>query len=207
MPKKVESKPEKKAEKKAPVKEVAKKTKTASEKSKPIKKAKKASGVEIEVGPVEQEAGSRLRRPPPQGFEEDELTKFFKQFGDIQKIKVSRSKKTGRSKGYAHIQFANKEVAEIAASSIDGYMIFRKQLECHLVDRAHKETFKHGNREWKHIPTQLLFRNKVNEQAAKLTSEQRAARVKGLLEKEKEKRMRLKELGVDYEFPGYSGLI
>mmetsp|Transcript_19408 Transcript_19408/g.33014 ORF Transcript_19408/g.33014 Transcript_19408/m.33014 type:complete len:87 (+) Transcript_19408:385-645(+) len=86
-------------------------------------------------------------------------------------------------------------------------MIFRKQLECHLVDRAHKETFKHGNREWKHIPTQLLFRNKVNEQAAKLTSEQRAARVKGLLEKEKEKRMRLKELGVDYEFPGYSGLI
>ena len=35
------------------------------------------------------------------------------------------------------------------------------------------------------------------------TEEEKALRVKGLLEKEREKRIRLKELGIDYEFSGY----
>ena len=47
----------------------------------------------------------------PKGFEEDELKKFFTQFGKITKTRVSRSKKTGRTKGYAFIEFSDKEVA------------------------------------------------------------------------------------------------
>ena len=31
--------------------------------------------------------------------------------------------------------------------------------------------------------------------------------MKGLLEKEKEKRIRLKELGIEYEFSGYKGIV
>ena len=50
----------------------------------------------------------------PKGFEEDELRKFFEQFGKINKLRVSRSKKTGRSRGYAFLEFKDKEVAEIA---------------------------------------------------------------------------------------------
>ena len=73
-----------------------------------------------------------------------------------------------------------------------------------MVDGAHKDTFKHGNREWKFIPTQVMFRNKFN---AEKTPEQRAARVTGLLQKEKEKRTRLKELGIEYEFPGYQAIV
>jgi nucleolar protein 15 len=41
----------------------------------------------------------------PKGFEEKELTKFFGQFGTIQKLRVSRSKKTGRTRGYAFMEF------------------------------------------------------------------------------------------------------
>ena len=37
----------------------------------------------------------------PKGFEEKELEKFFGQFGSIEKLRVSRSKKTGRTRGYA----------------------------------------------------------------------------------------------------------
>jgi nucleolar protein 15 len=140
----------------------------------------------------------------PKGFEEDELKKFFTQFGKITKTRVSRSKKTGRTKGYAFIEFSDKEVAQIAVQTMNGYMMFHKQIECHIVEDPHKDTFKHGNREWNFIPTQVMFRNKKN---AEKTDEQRADRIKGLLEKEKEKRIRIKELGIEYEFPGYQAIV
>ena len=41
----------------------------------------------------------------PSGLEEDGLRKFFGQFGKVVKVKVSRSKKTGRSKGYSFVEF------------------------------------------------------------------------------------------------------
>ena len=41
----------------------------------------------------------------PRGFAEKEIKKFFSQFGDIQKIRVARSKKTGRPKGYCFLDF------------------------------------------------------------------------------------------------------
>lgn len=73
-----------------------------------------------------------------------------------------------------------------------------------MVDSPHKDTFKNGNREWQFIPTQVKFRNQKN---AEKTDEQRAARVGGLLEKEKEKRTRLKELGIEYDFPGFQAIV
>ena len=50
------------------------------------------------------------------------------------------------------------------------------------------------------MPTQIKFRNEKNREK---TDDQKAARVGGLLEKELEKRTRLKELGIDYDFTGY----
>ena len=46
----------------------------------------------------------------------------------------------------------------------------------------------------------MKFRNEKNREK---TDEEKAARVAGLLGKEKEKRNRLKELGIDYEFSGF----
>jgi len=45
-----------------------------------------------------------------------------------------------------------------------------------------------------------MFRNEKNREK---TPEEKAERVKGLLQKEKEKRDRLKELGIKYDFSGY----
>ena len=64
--------------------------------------------------------------------------------------------------------------------------------------------FKNGGKKFKYIPTKLLFRKEKNR--AK-TVEEKKAKVTGLLEKEKEKRIRMKELGINYEFAGYKGLI
>ena len=64
-----------------------------------------------------------------------------------------------------------------------------------LEGHIHRELFKNGNRKFKFIPTQLKFRKNKNSEK---TDDERAARVKGLLQKEKEKRDRFKELGIDY---------
>lgn len=50
-----------------------------------------------------------------------------------------------------------------------------------------------------------MFRNKVNSHES--TPAERKARVEGLLQKEKERRDRLKELEIDYTFPGFSALV
>ena len=42
--------------------------------------------------------------------------------------------------------------------------MFGKQIDCHMVDQPHKETFKNGNREWKYIPNKVIFRKKFNEE-------------------------------------------
>ena len=91
----------------------------------------------------------------PKGFNENELKNFFQQFGQVTKLRVSRSVKTARSRGYAFLEFGDKKVAEIAAKAMDKYMIFGRELDVHVMDQesVHKETFKHGNRDWKFKPT------------------------------------------------------
>lgn len=100
----------------------------------------------------------------PKGFNEDELKKFFSQFGDIKKLRVARSSKTARSKGFAFLQFAEPKVADIAAKSMHKYMIFGRTLQVTQVEEPHPEMFKHANRDWKFVPTQLMQRNKINKE-------------------------------------------
>ena len=114
------------------------------------------------------------------------------------KLRVSRSKKTARSRGYAFLEFGERKVAEIAAKAMNNYLMFGRQLEVHLMDEVHKETFKHGNRDWTYRPTREMFRSDKNAESQGKTPEARKARVAGLLAKEKEKRDRLKELEIDY---------
>ena len=142
----------------------------------------------------------------PKGFNETELKNFFQQFGEVTKLRVSRSKKTARSRGYAFLEFAERKVAEIAAKAMNDYLLFGRQLDVHIMEdgTVHKDTFKHGNRDWSFKPTKEMFRGKMNSEK---TDASKKARVKGLLEKEKEKRDRLKELEIDYKFPGYAACV
>ncbi|KRY56453.1 Ras-related protein Rab-18-B [Trichinella britovi] len=67
--------------------------------------------------------GVVLIRNLPYGFFEAELWQYFEQFGKLNRLKLFHSKKTGRSKGYAMIEFANSDVAKIAASTMDNYLM------------------------------------------------------------------------------------
>jgi len=143
----------------------------------------------------------------PKGFNETELKNFFQQFGQVTKLRVSRSVKTARSRGYAFLEFAEAKVAEIASKAMNKYLMFGRELDVHLMDDVHKDMFKHGNRDWKFTPTRQIFRSKKNAENDGKTPEQKKARVGGLLQKEKEKRDRLKELEIDYSFGGFQGVV
>ncbi|GFX95724.1 MKI67 FHA domain-interacting nucleolar phosphoprotein-like [Trichonephila clavipes] len=79
----------------------------------------------------------------PHGFYEKEMKAYFSQFGKIRRLRVARSKKTGKAKGYAFIEFDSESVAKIAAEAMNNYLFFEKLLKCEFVpaDKVHPNTF------------------------------------------------------------------
>ena len=51
----------------------------------------------------------------PHGFYEKQMREFFAQFGTVTNLRLGRSKKTGRSCGFAFVEFKYKEVAKVSA--------------------------------------------------------------------------------------------
>uniref|UniRef100_A0A8R1I1L9 RRM domain-containing protein n=1 Tax=Caenorhabditis japonica TaxID=281687 RepID=A0A8R1I1L9_CAEJA len=72
----------------------------------------------------------------PFGFFEKELLGYFRQFGNVLRIRVARSRKTGNHKGWAYVGFDDKSVAEIAAESMNGYLMFEQRLGCKVMKPA-----------------------------------------------------------------------
>jgi nucleolar protein 15 len=138
----------------------------------------------------------------PAGLEEDGLRKFFSQFGKVLKVKVSRSKKTGRSKGYSFVEFEEKEPARIAANTMHGFLLFGKQLVCQYLDEVHKFTMFPNKKNVKDKYPE--FKERYNSQES---LERTRDRVKRLIENEKILRQKLEEAGISYNFPGYAALV
>ncbi|KAK3304570.1 uncharacterized protein B0T15DRAFT_536962 [Chaetomium strumarium] len=90
----------------------------------------------------------------PHGFYEHELRSYFGQFGEITRLRVVRNKKTGASKHRAFIEFADAEVADIAARTMDKYLLFGHILTAKVVppSQVHPNLFKGANRRFKVVP-------------------------------------------------------
>jgi len=71
----------------------------------------------------------------PHGFYEKQMREFFGQFGTVTNLRLGRSKKTGRSCGYAFVQFKYKEVAQVVSETMNNYLMFDKILKCSLVPK------------------------------------------------------------------------
>jgi len=65
----------------------------------------------------------------PHGFYEEQMKDYFKQFGNITRVRVARSKKTGKSRGYGYIEFLQSEVAKIAADTMNNYLMCGRLLK------------------------------------------------------------------------------
>jgi nucleolar protein 15 len=80
----------------------------------------------------------------PDGFYENEMKKFFVQFGEVKRVKLFRSEKTNNSKGYAFIQFIQPEVASTVATAMNGYLMMDRSLVSNVIPRSkcHNGMFK-----------------------------------------------------------------
>ncbi|KAL0246557.1 hypothetical protein GEMRC1_007769 [Eukaryota sp. GEM-RC1] len=105
------------------------------------------SEVEIETKPLPKPLPKRgviYLGHIPHGFYEKEMRRFFSQFGEILRLRLGRSKRTGRSKGFAFVEFKDADVAPVVAEAMDGYLLSQRILTCKVVpsDEIHPKLFK-----------------------------------------------------------------
>merc|ERR1711963_867357 len=107
------------------------------------KKKTRAPPAEPEITEEDRQPGVVYVGHVPHGFYEDELRQYFSQFGRVLNVKLSRSKKTGNSKGYAFIKFQYAAVAKTVAETCHNYLFFNKLLKCEYkpASEVHEDTF------------------------------------------------------------------
>lgn len=136
----------------------------------------------------------------PHGFYEHEIREYFSQFGDITRLRVVRNKKTGASRHRAFVEFADAEVADIAARTMDNYLLFGHILKAKLVhpDQVHPELFKGANRRFNVVPWNAM-------QGRHLQRPLGESKWQGKINKEEQRRAaraeKLKALGYEFEPP------
>ncbi|KAH8420744.1 hypothetical protein KR222_003657 [Zaprionus bogoriensis] len=69
----------------------------------------------------------------PHGFFEQQLRQYFKQFGNVTRVRLARSERTGGSKGFAFVEFQYPEVAKVAADTMDNYLMFQKVVKASYI--------------------------------------------------------------------------
>uniref|UniRef100_A0A8C4TW78 Nucleolar protein interacting with the FHA domain of MKI67 n=1 Tax=Falco tinnunculus TaxID=100819 RepID=A0A8C4TW78_FALTI len=139
----------------------------------------------------------------PRWLCEPQLYQYFQQFGTVTRLRLSRSKKTGNSKGYGFIEFESDDVAKIVADTMNNYLFSERLLKCQFMspERVHENLFKNSNKIFRKPSLPAVRRyNKIRSLV------QKARMTKRLLRKEKLVRKRLAEKGLDYDFPGFVSL-
>nr|XP_019542494.2 LOW QUALITY PROTEIN: MKI67 FHA domain-interacting nucleolar phosphoprotein [Aedes albopictus] len=139
----------------------------------------------------------------PHGFFENQLRTFFSQFGNVTRVHVARSKRTLRSRGYAYVEFTYREVAQIAAETMNNYLMFGKLLKTGLLPAGAKRIPKKYEKAYdangKETTTyNLWLKKQVAKSNARVTKTKvvnRNLRALGKLKKLKEK---YAKMGVDY---------
>ncbi|KAL1742598.1 hypothetical protein HDZ31DRAFT_65828 [Schizophyllum fasciatum] len=134
----------------------------------------------------------------PHGFYEDQLKAYFTQFGDVTRLRVSRNKKTGKSKHYAFLEFDSSSVAQIVAETMDNYLLMGHILRCKVIpkDEVHPELWIGANRKYRAIPTVRI--NKLQHDKSR-TEEEKQRVEKRLLKRQRQQQRKLAAAGIDYD--------
>ena len=142
----------------------------------------------------------------PWGFIDSTLKKYFSQFGTITRIISPKSSKTGRSVGYAFIEFEDEETARIAAKTMNNYILFEKILKCSFVED--KKKYDRIFLKWKKkFEFKERYRIHCEKLAKKKSKEEIKEMIQGLLDREEKRREKIKELGIKYEYKGFKEIV
>lgn len=139
----------------------------------------------------------------PHGFYESQLKAYLSQFGDVTRLRISRNKKTGASKHYAFVEFADADVAKIVQETMHNYLIDGRLLQVKEIskDQVHPELWVGANRKFRKVPKDRLERVV---RAREKTEEEEQRTEERKLKREQGRRQKLKDLGIEYDFPGYA---
>ena len=156
----------------------------------------------------------------PHGFYEKQMRAFFSQFGTVTNLRLGRSKKTGKSRGYAFVEFKYMEVAkvgtitenvhsysalntlplQVVAESMNNYLMFDKILKCSVVppEKANHAMFR--GKINPHFPPKkskrMAAKKKLN---CERTGEAEVTHKKNVVERLNKKLQKLKDAGIDYD--------
>ncbi|KAJ3319017.1 hypothetical protein HDV06_006769 [Boothiomyces sp. JEL0866] len=72
---------------------------------------------------------------------EEQLRQPFAKFGSILDVFIVRDRLTGRSRGFAFVEFANKQDAEKAKEELDGTTLQGRVLKVNLAVDRERKTF------------------------------------------------------------------
>ncbi|CCJ28948.1 unnamed protein product [Pneumocystis jirovecii] len=135
----------------------------------------------------------------PHGFYESEMKSYFKQFGTVTRIKLSRNKKTGKSKHYAFIEFESAKIARIVAKTMNNYLLFGHILKCSVIpqNKIHKSMFIGSNKQFRPIPWSKIIKKRYEEPKTKKQWIKLQKRNDSRLRK---KMLLLKKLEINYEY-------
>lgn len=129
------------------------------------------------------------------------MRSYFSQFGTVTRLRLSRNKKTGNSKHYAFIEFADSEVAKIVAETMNNYLLFNHILRCKTVPRDDLEfiekLFKGSGKKFKPRPGAKLHQRVLER---KRTEEQWGKELVKETSKRRSINQRMKNKGIDYEY-------
>ena len=142
----------------------------------------------------------------PWGFIDSTLKKYLSQFGTITRIISPKSSKTGRSVGYAFIEFEDEETARIAAKTMNNYILFEKILKCSFVED--KKKYDRIFLKWKKkFEFKERYKIHCEKLAKKKSKEEIKTFIQGLLDREEKRREKMKELGIKYEYKGFKEIV
>ncbi|KAI1266111.1 RNA-binding domain-containing protein [Xylariaceae sp. FL1019] len=136
----------------------------------------------------------------PRGFYEHQMREYFTQFGVVTKIRMSRNKITGQSKHFAFVEFADKDVAEIVAKTMDNYLLAGHILKVKMVPASsvHENLWVGANKRFKKVPWNKIAGNKLKKPLSESTWTTRISKE----EKRREERAKkLKAIGYEFESP------
>ncbi|KAJ9540308.1 hypothetical protein OSB04_026814 [Centaurea solstitialis] len=169
----------------------------------------------------------------PHGFYENEMEAFFKQFGEIKRIRIARNRKTGKSKHFGFLEFASPEVehnppyifnyiflfiswktediiffylqvAKIVAETMHNYLLFEHLLQVQIIPPERVHP-----KLWKGVnrfykPSDWVQIERKRQNKERTFEEHRKL-VDGILKRDQKRRKKIEAAGIDYECPEIVG--
>ncbi|XP_065216025.1 uncharacterized protein LOC135842473 [Planococcus citri] len=136
----------------------------------------------------------------PHGFYEVEMKKFFSQFGQVTGVRIPKSTRTGKYRGYAFVEFMYPDVAKIAAETMNNYLMYKRVIKAKYLPAEEQKPYAIRFPAFK-VPLTVRRKRFLRQRSNQtLTEEQTEKEKKRLNDCVQKKLNKLKKLGINYEF-------